>query len=93
MRVNEIIARHRHSDYQDGNKWCLADHQLWPCETRRIVLYYAQALLVIATEAGEDTSDLTHPDQLVQPAIEELALEAVRVLAASYGECLAEGAA
>jgi len=64
-----------------------ADREWLDAEVARL----RRTLLDIATEAGEDTSDIDHPDQLVQPSIEEFALTAVRHLREDYNDVLREG--
>lgn len=65
-----------------------------PAKDRAVLLEmverYRRRFLDIATAAGEDTSGLDNPDQLVTPPIEEMALEAVQDLADRYDECLRE---
>lgn len=60
-------------------------------ETKRETLRrYRDTFLRIATECGDDTSGIEHPDQLAFPDISELALEAVMTLREDYRAALDE---
>ena len=82
----QLVTDHPRPDYL-----CAA-----PADDRAALLEmverYRRRFLDIAAAAGEDTSGLDNPDQLVTPPIEEMALEAVQDLADRYDECLRESA-
>lgn len=61
-----------------------------PYVLRAIVSQYRQVFLDIMAAAGDDVSELDHPDQLIYPDISVAALDAVKVLKESYEECLGE---